>query len=56
MKKTFLLVLFTLSYTLFSFAQEVKTISISPFTGVKVYSGIHVKLIPSDENKNAHWR
>lgn len=32
-------------------AQEKKTIAISPFLGVSVYSGIHVKLIPSEENK-----
>lgn len=40
--------LFILSSTLN--AQE-KTISISPFLGINVYSGIHVKLIPSNENK-----
>ncbi len=34
----------------FSQAQE-RNVSISPFLGVKVFSGIHVKLIPSDENK-----
>jgi hypothetical protein len=32
-------------------AQKPKEVSISPFNGVKVYSGIHVKLIPSDTNK-----
>lgn len=32
-------------------AQSSKTAKVSPFLGVKVYSGIHVKLIPSDENK-----
>jgi len=32
-------------------AQKTKEVSISPFLGVKVYSGIHVKLIPSDTNK-----
>ena len=50
MKKSALLLL-TLTYSLFFYGQDEKTISISPFTGVKVYSGIHVKLIPSDENK-----
>lgn len=49
MKKLFFL--FFLALTANSTAQKTKEISISPFLGVKVYSGIHVKLIPSDTNK-----
>lgn len=48
MKKLFFL-LFLISVT--TSAQKSKEVSISPFIGVKVYSGIHVKLIPSDTNK-----
>ena len=51
MKNTFLLLVFASIHTLSLFAQEEKTVAMSPFTGVKVYSGIHVKLIPSDTNK-----
>ena len=49
MKK--LLFLFFLIPTTLLLAQKTKEVSISPFLGVKVYSGIHVKLIPSDTNK-----
>ena len=49
MKKLFFL--FFLASTTNLFAQKTKEVSISPFLGVKVYSGIHVKLIPSDTNK-----
>lgn len=49
MKKVFLF-LILLCFSI-SFAQEEKQITISPFFGVNVYSGIHVKLIPSEENK-----
>jgi uncharacterized protein YqgV (UPF0045/DUF77 family) len=31
--------------------ERTKTIKMSPFTGIKLYSGIQVKLIPSTENK-----
>ena len=48
MKKFFFL-FFLISVT--TLAQKSKEVSISPFNGVKVYSGIHVKLIPSDTNK-----
>ncbi len=48
MKKLFFL-FFLISVT--TLAQKSKEVSISPFNGVKVYSGIHVKLIPSDTNK-----
>ena len=48
MKKLFFL-FFLISVT--TLAQKPKEVSISPFNGVKVYSGIHVKLIPSDTNK-----
>ncbi len=48
MKKLFFL-FFLISVT--TSAQKSKEVSISPFIGVKVYSGIHVKLIPSDTNK-----
>lgn len=48
MKKLF--ILFFLFSTSLS-AQKTKEVSISSFLGVKVYSGIHVKLIPSDTNK-----
>ena len=48
MKKLFFL-FFLISVT--TFAQKSKEVSISPFNGVKVYSGIHIKLIPSDTNK-----
>ena len=47
--KKLLFLFFLISVT--SFAQKSKEVSISPFIGVKVYSGIHVKLIPSDSNK-----
>lgn len=47
--KKLLFLFFLISVT--SFAQKSKEVSISPFIGVKVYSGIHVKLIPSDTNK-----
>jgi uncharacterized protein YqgV (UPF0045/DUF77 family) len=49
MKKLFFL--FFLALTANLSAQKTKEVSISPFLGVKVYSGIHVKLIPSDTNK-----
>jgi len=49
MKKTHILILAFVSA--FSFAQEEKELTISPFTGLNVYSGIHVDLIPSNENK-----
>ena len=49
MKKVFLF-LILLCFSI-SFAQKEKQITISPFFGVNVYSGIHVKLIPSEENK-----
>ncbi len=49
MKKLFILSVFLLSCSLI--AQKTKEVAISPFLGVKVYSGIHVKLIPSDTNK-----
>ena len=43
---------FLLSLSFFTLsAQKDKLVKISPFLGVNVYSGIHVKLIPSDENK-----
>ncbi len=48
MKKLFFL-FFLISVT--TLAQKSKEVSISPFNGVKVYSGIHVKLIPLDTNK-----
>ena len=48
MKKLFFL-FFLISVT--TLAQKSKEVSISPFNGVKVYSGIHIKLIPSDTNK-----
>lgn len=48
--KKFLLLIFFISVSS-SFAQKSKEVSISPFLGIKVYSGIHVKLIPSDTNK-----
>ena len=48
MKKLVSILILVVSF--FAQAQE-KKVSISPFLGVKVYSGIHVKLIPSDENK-----
>jgi len=48
MKKSFFIIAFV--FLSFINAQE-KKVAISPFLGVKVYSGIHVKLIPSDENK-----
>ena len=51
MKKVILSLLFFFSLSFSVFAQEGKTVKISPFLGVKLYSGIHVKLIPSDENK-----
>ena len=31
--------------------ERTKTIMMSPFSGIKVFSGIQVKLIPSTENK-----
>lgn len=49
MKKIALYLLLISSFTLS--AQSGKEVKISPFLGVNVYSGIHVKLIPSDENK-----
>ena len=49
MKKLLFLFLFALMANLT--AQKTKEVSISPFLGVKVYSGIHVKLIPSETNK-----
>lgn len=49
MRQIFLFIAFSFSFHLFG--QESKTVSISPFLGVSVYSGIHLKLIPSDENK-----
>lgn len=49
MKKSFFFLL--CFFVVNVFAQESKTISISPFLGISVYSGIHVKLIPSEENK-----
>lgn len=51
MKKviSFLFLFIFFSFSLY--AQESKTVKISPFLGVKLYSGIHIKLIPSDENK-----
>jgi len=48
MKKT--VFIFALVFSLFVNGQE-RNVAISPFLGVKVYSGIHVKLIPSNENK-----
>lgn len=51
MKKVLIPFLFFFSLSFSIIAQEGKTVKISPFLGVKVYSGIHVKLIPSDENK-----
>ena len=47
--KKLLFLFFLISVT--TLAQKSKEVSISPFNGVKVYSGIHVKLIPSDTNK-----
>ena len=47
--KKLLFLFFLISVT--TSAQKSKEVSISPFIGVKVYSGIHVKLIPSDTNK-----
>lgn len=47
--KKLLFLFFLISVT--SSAQKSKEVSISPFIGVKVYSGINVKLIPSDTNK-----
>ena len=47
--KKLLFLFFLISVT--TSAQKSKEVSISPFNGVKVYSGIHVKLIPSDTNK-----
>ena len=49
MRQIFLFIAF--SFSLHLIGQESKTVSISPFLGVSVYSGIHLKLIPSDENK-----
>ena len=49
MKKYVLLLLTFISLS--SFTQSGKEVKVSPFLGVNVYSGIHVKLIPSDENK-----
>jgi uracil-DNA glycosylase len=31
--------------------ERTKTITVGPFTGIKLFSGIQVKLIPSNENK-----
>ena len=47
--KKLLFLFFLISVT--TLAQKSKEVSISPFNGVKVYSGIHVKLIPLDTNK-----
>lgn len=47
--KKLLFLFFLISVT--TSAQKSKEVSISPFIGVNVYSGIHVKLIPSDTNK-----
>lgn len=49
MKK--LLSLLLIFSSVFVVAQTSKEVAISPFLGLKVYSGIHVKLIPSDTNK-----
>lgn len=49
MKKYVLLLLTFISLS--SFAQSGKEVKVSPFLGINIYSGIHVKLIPSDENK-----
>ena len=48
MKKV--IVLIALFCSTVALAQS-KTVKLSPFSGLKVYSGIHVKLIPSQENK-----
>ena len=32
-------------------SERTKTITVGPFTGIKLFSGIQVKLIPSIENK-----
>lgn len=48
MKKVIALFIFLISITL---TAQSKTVKLSPFTGLKVYSGIHVKLIPAQENK-----
>ncbi len=49
--KKLLVLLLTIGTVNYAHTQSAKTINISPFIGVNVYSGIHVKLIPSDENK-----
>jgi len=43
--------LFLIFFSVALIAQTSKEVAISPFLGLKVYSGIHVKLIPSDSNK-----
>lgn len=48
MKQAIALFIFLTSSTLIA---QSKTIQLSPFSGLKVYSGIHVKLIPAQENK-----